>query len=323
MRSVQFDRFGNATEVLTVEDVPIPEPGEGEVRVKVAARPIHPSDLMYIRGTYGLRPPLPAVPGFEGAGSVDAVGPGVDVPLGQRVVFAGRGTWQQYVVVPSDRVFAVPEGVSDDVACQSFVNPFTAMALLEELNLPEGAWLLVTAAAGSMGQILLDLANQFGLKTICTVRRYDQIFKLRKLGAAGVIDTETEHIYDRVMEITQRQGVNAVLDAVGGKIGGQALSSLTNQGTMIIYGSLAKEETPMLNREVIFKSLTVKGFWLAEWVHNAEKAKIEQAYKMVVEMISSGRFAPQIASTYDLVDVEDAVRDAQRPGRSGKIVLTG
>ncbi len=323
MRSVQFDRFGNATEVLTVEEVPIPEPGDGEVRVKVTARPIHPADLMYIRGTYGLKPKLPAVPGFEGAGTIDAVGAGVGLTVGQRVMFAGIGTWQDFVVVPADNVFPAPDGVPDEIACQSFVNPFTAMAMLEELNLPEGAWLLQTAGAGSMGQILLELAKQQGIKTICTVRRYDQVGKLKRLGATAVIDTESEHIYERTMELTGGKGVQAVVDSVGGKTGGQALNSLANHGTMIIYGALAREETPVSNREVLFKSLTIKGFWLAEWVRNAEKAKIREAFDTVIDLMTSGRFAPQIDTKYDLGDVEDAARDAQRPGRSGKIVLVG
>jgi NADPH:quinone reductase len=125
------------------------------------------------------------------------------------------------------------------------------------------------------------------------------------------------------MEITNREGVQGVVDAVGGKIGGQALSSLANHGIMIVYGTLAKEETPVSNREMIFRSLTVKGFWLAQWVREAEGSKRREAYETVVELMKSGRFSPQIGAKYDLSEVEDAARDAQRPGRSGKIVLVG
>ncbi len=323
MRSVQFDRFGNATEVLTVVDASIPEPNAGEVRVRVTARPIHPADLMYVRGIYGVRPKLPATPGFEGSGIVDAVGEGVALQTGQKVMFAGVGAWQEYVVVPADNVFPAPDGIPDELACQSFVNPFTAMALLEELNLPAGSWLLQTAGAGTVGQIVLELATQQGIKTICTVRRYDQVSKLKRLGAAAVIDTESEHIYERVMEITNHHGADAVIDAVGGKTGGQALNSIANHGTMIAYGSLSREETPVSNREMIFKSLTIKGFWLVEWVRDADKAKIREAFDTVIELMTSGKFTPQIGASYDLDDVDDAVRDAQRPGRTGKVLLLG
>src|SRR5437660_5644296 len=129
MKAIVFDRFGDPDEVLQVRDVPVPEPGPGQVRVRMIASPINPSDLLMVRGQYGRLPQLPATPGFEGAGIIDAVGPGLLSRLrrltpGRRVaVLNADGNWQEYVVVSARQVVPVPANLADDQAATFFVNP--------------------------------------------------------------------------------------------------------------------------------------------------------------------------------------------------------
>src|SRR5689334_1009912 len=136
MKAVVFDRCGPPEEVLQVRDVPVPEPGRGEVRVRMLACPVNPSDLLYVRGEYGRRPEPPATPGFEGVGLVEAAGPGLLRHLrrlvpGRRVAVLNGpgGNWQEQVVIRARYAVPVPDGISDEQAASFFVNPATAVVM--------------------------------------------------------------------------------------------------------------------------------------------------------------------------------------------------
>src|SRR5438552_4295392 len=130
MKSILFERFGNPGEVLECRDVPVPSPGPGQVRVRMLASPINPSDLLYVEGQYGRRPSLPASPGFEGAGIVEEAGPGLlgRLRVGRRVAVlnAGGGNWQEQVIVPARQVVPVLRNIPDEQAAMFFVNPASA-----------------------------------------------------------------------------------------------------------------------------------------------------------------------------------------------------
>ena len=133
MQILQFKTFGEPLDVLETVEVPRPEPGPGEVRVRMILRPVNPSDLYQIRGKYARIPPLPAVAGLEGLGEVEALGPDVtELALGQRVVFREvQGTWAQALIHTASRLIPVPEGVPDEAAAQAKVNPLTPWAMIE------------------------------------------------------------------------------------------------------------------------------------------------------------------------------------------------
>src|SRR5207302_6164666 len=134
MKAVVFDRFGEPAEVLQLRDVPLPEPGPGQVRVRMLASPVNPSDLLVVRGQYGRLPQLPATPGFEGAGVIDAAGPGLlswlrGLKPGRRVAVlnGGGGNWQEYVVLSARQVVPVAGDLPDEQVATFFVNPATAL----------------------------------------------------------------------------------------------------------------------------------------------------------------------------------------------------
>src|SRR5437763_8616523 len=148
MKAAVFDRFGAPEEVLQVREVPQPEPGRHQVRVRMVASPINPSDLLVVRGEYGRLPTLPATPGFEGVGVVDRSGGGLlalvrGLRPGKRVavISAGGGAWAEYAVVPARQLVPLPADIPDEQAAAFFVNPASALAMTRHvLEVPAGAW---------------------------------------------------------------------------------------------------------------------------------------------------------------------------------------
>ena len=132
MKSILFEQTGKPADILKNTDVPMPEPGPNEVRIKVLAAPINPSDTMFVQNLYGIRPQLPSGAGFEGVGLVDALGEGVQMRTGIRVSFTSIGTWSEYAIAHQRSLIPVPKAMQDDMAAQLFVNPFTAYAMVHD-----------------------------------------------------------------------------------------------------------------------------------------------------------------------------------------------
>jgi NADPH:quinone reductase-like Zn-dependent oxidoreductase len=330
MRTIKFETFGEPADVLTVVDVPDPEPrqGKGQVRVRMTHRPINPSDLLFIRGQYGIKPRLPAVPGFEGVGRIDLIGEdSTAIETGQRVVVMGvPGTWQEMVITRATQLIPVPDDVSDQAAAQLTVNPTTAWVMLtKELALNEGDWLLQTAAGSTLGRIILQIAKLRGIKTVNFVRRPEQVQELLDLGADAVICTEEpeSHPVEDVMKLTRGQGVHAAIDAVGSLTGARAAKCLQPGGTLLVYGLLSGERMPLDPGDLIFKESTVRGFWLSRWFQRTPPEEARTTMEEVMAMMAAGQINPPVEAEYDLADVAAAVEHAERPGRAGKVLLTG
>lgn len=321
MKSIQFEQTGKPADILAVVEKDLPQPGPGEVRIKVIASPINPSDIMFVQNLYGIRPQLPSGAGFEGVGVIDAVGDGVSMPVGQRVSFTGLGTWSEYTITHHKGLIPVPDAIPDDVAAQLFVNPFTAFAMVEASGVQADGWLMLTAAGSAFGKMVIQLCQQRGIKTIGTVRRDDLNDDLKKLGLTEVINTETDDMAARVKQITDGQGVQCVLDAVGGHTASEAMKCLGRGGTMLIYGLLSRQD-PMLNSGLmIFRELTIKGFWLTDWMRRATPEARQRVSSEVLEALSSGTIQLPVEATYGLDEIKKAVEHADVPGRWGKILV--
>lgn len=326
MRSVRFERFGEPEEVLRLENLPTPSPGPGEVLVRMRARPINPADLLTVRGLYGALPKLPATPGLEGAGVVEEVGPDVrGVQVGQRVIPTGTpGTWQEYVVVKPVRLIPIPEKLTDAIAAQFVVNPLTAWIMTtQELTLQPGQWLLQTAAGSTLCRVVVQIARLRGFKTINVVRRREQVDELKALGADEVICTADEDLVARVKAVAGEAGVTAAIDAVGGKVGGDVVRALGPGGVMLVYGRLSREPLPLDGGQMVFRNLTVRGFWLTDWFRRNSVEQRSAVMGEVLDLMAKGQIAPPIEAEYDLGAVVGAVRHAERSGNRGKVMLIG
>ena len=324
MLSVKYDQFGEPTEVLHVLEEPKPVPGKKEVLVRMRARPIHPADLLAVRGLYGSLPPLPATPGIEGAGTIDAIGPDVEGwQINQRVIPLGTpGTWQEYLIVKSAQLIPLPDTINDTIAAQFIVNPLTAWIMTtEKLELEPGQWLLQTAAGSTLGRIVLQIAKLRGFKTINVVRRRKQAEELKALGAEQVVCTADEDLVERVMAITDKAGVSAAIDAVGGQTGTDALRSLGRHGVMLSYGLLTGEPMTIDGGQMIFRCSAVRGFWLSDWFRSVPAEKQRAVSIEMLDLMVNGEIVPPVEAEYPLKDVLNAVQHAERQGRQGKVML--
>lgn len=324
MFSVRFDQFGEPADVLRVEERPKPVPGNGEVLVRMRARPIHPSDLLTVRGLYGSLPTLPATPGVEGVGAIETIGPNVQGwQTSQRVIpLATPGTWQEYLIVKAEQLIPISDTMSDTIAAQFAVNPLTAWVMTtEELRLEPGQWLLQTAAGSTLGRVVLQIAKLRGFKTINVVRRREQAEELKVLGVDEVVCTDDEDLVERVMEITDKAGVPAAIDAVGGQTGAEAVRSLGRHGVMLSYGLLSGEPIPIDGGQMIFRCSTVRGFWLSDWVRSVPVERQRAVSAELLGLMAKGKIAPPIEAEYPLKDVVKAVQHAERHGRQGKVLL--
>lgn len=329
MKAVVFERFGDPAEVLRIQEVARPEPGRGQVRVRVLASPINPSDLSVVRGQYGFKPTLPATPGFEGAGVIDAVGPGLLARLrglkpGRRVALlsSSGGNWREYTVLSARNVVPAPADLSPEQLATFFVNPATALAMVRHvLKVPAGAWLLQTAAAGALGRMVIRLGKRDGFRTINVVRRREAADELRRLGGDEVIVTADENIEDRVRSITGGQGVPYALDAVGGATGSAVAKCLGARGRLLLYGTLSGEPLTVDPRALMTGNASIEGFWLSVWVQQQRTFTMLKLFRAIGNLLKEGTLTSDIAATLPLEQIQEAVRQAQAPGRSGKVLL--
>ena len=328
MKALVFERFGEPTEVLELHELPLPEPGPGEVRVRMLAVPINPSDLLVVRGQYGRLPTLPATPGFEGVGVVDAVGPGFlrlvrGLRPGKRVAVlnGGGGNWQEYVVVSARQAVPVAGDLSDEQVAMFFVNPSTSWIMTQAvLKVSAGDWLLQTAAGSAVGRMVVRLGKHFGFRTINVVRRLSQAEELRREGADHVIVSSSESVVERVRAVTGG-GVRFALDAVGGDTGLAVLEALAPGGKMLVYGTLSGQPIPLDPRMLMVGQKSIAGFWLSEWVKQQNVFGMLKLFRKVQSLMRQGVLKTEIGGTFKIENFKQAIAQAESAGRKGKVLL--
>lgn len=323
MQAVRFYSTGAPQDVLRVESLPIPEPGPGELRVRVQARPINPSDMLFIRGTFGRYPALPSPAGFEGAGIIDAVGDGVSILPGTRVVVKSTGTWQQYQLVKPQQVIPIPDRLDLESAAQFAINPLTAWLLLDMLPPNFDGWILVTAGTSAVAKMILHLGSERGFRIISVVRKQQQVEALRALGAQAIIDVSTENLSEGVASLTNGDGISMAFDAVGGQQGTEVLGCLASGGRMVVYGLLSERPITVLPEHMIFRQLSIESFWLAPRLEQLGSEGKAVVIEQAMNAFCDSNLAANVEQRYELAEVHGAVAHNLRPGRLGKILLVG
>jgi len=332
MKALIFRETGEPKSVLELAEVPTPPLTPGEALVRVLLSPIHPSDLHMVRGRYGYQPELPASPGIEAVGIVEAVGPDVQGPaVGTRVILIRAwNTWREQVVCPVDRLVPVPDGLDDSAAATAYTNPLTAWALTRSThNLKEGDWLLQTAAASTVGKLVLQLAQHYRFKTINVIRRREQERIIRSLGGDEVICTADEDLGARLAELTAGKGVERAIDCVAGELGAAIARNLAPAGTMLVYGALsshrqtdpAKFLMPLFAPRMIYSTSTVRGWWLPRWVDSQPLSDLRAATSDLVTMLSNGLLTPPESVRYSIKDFQEAIHLADGEAGQQKVLL--
>ncbi|MFG6477459.1 zinc-binding dehydrogenase [Microbacterium sp. P06] len=322
MRAIVHQSFGEPADVLTVEEVATPEPKAGEVRLRILLATIHNHDLMTVRGVYGFKPELPARSGTEAVGVVDAVGEGVEnLEVGQRVVASTFGVWAEFVTLPANGLSPLDESIPDEVAAQLFAMPFSAITLLDFLNLEPGDWVVQNAANGAVGRVFARLAATRDINVVGLVRRADSVTELASEGIDRVVATDDDSWRDRVAELTGGAPIKAGIESIGGQAAGDLASLLGQGGVLVIFGAMASGRLDIASSDILFKEVTVKGFWGSKV---GPALSPERRTALVGELrarIADGTVSLPVASIHSFDDVADAARASDTPGRVGKVLL--
>ncbi len=330
MKAVVFDSFGEPGDVLEVRDVPDPTPASGEVLVRMLASPVNPSDLMTVRGVYGKRPELPATPGYEGVGVVESSGGGILAGLvsGKRVAVlnGAGGNWAEKVVIPAQQAVPLPSNLAVEQAASFFVNPATAFVLTRRwFSVPKGDWLLQTAAGSALGRMVIRLGGEYGFRTLNVVRREEQVDELKSLGADEVVvfDPSRDHEEDFVETVVRVTGggVKYAIDPVGGGTGSAVVPCLTTGGRLVVFGTLADGPLMFSSRDLMTPGASVEGFWLSNYMASLNVISKLALVRSISSLVSKGVLASPPGRRFPLEQVRDAAEEAERPGRSGKVLL--
>lgn len=323
MRALIHETFGDPADVLHVAEVETPSPGPGQVRVRTLLTPIHNHDLWTIRGTYGFKPELPARSGTEALGVVEAIGEGVTtLETGQRVVTGGTfGVWAEYFVASAAALIPVPDVISDEAAAQLVSMPFSALSLLEYLDVEPGQWIVQNAANGAVGRLVAQLASARGINVLGLVRRANGVSELAAAGISNVVATDQEDWLGRVREITGGAPIVAGVDSVGGSASGDVTSLLAENGTLVVFGAMASPTMNIPSDAVIFSQLTIKGFWGSKVSSAMEPAKRAALIGEIFTRVSDGSLSLPVSAVYSFDDAATAARENFEPGRVGKLLL--
>lgn len=327
MRLIQFDVPGPPG-VMQCLDVPVPEPKAGEVLTRAHAIGVGMPDVLIRAGTYNFMPPLPATPGQELAGTIERVGAGVTSrKAGQRVYISARerphrgGHYAEYVVAPAEATFPLPDNVAFDVAA-ALANYQVAYHILNDaLRLQQGESVLVYAAAGGMGNALIELAKAAGLTVIGVVGSADKARFARELGADHVIDRKRERVGERVAEITHGRGVDAIIDPVGGPSIPANITLLAPCGTLLVYGALGGKAQHDLHPTLRLSknSPAVRQFTIHTWDHLVEERRA--GVRALIDMLAAGKLHPRIHARLPLADAVRAHQMLESGDVMGKLLL--
>ncbi|MBU1243755.1 zinc-binding dehydrogenase [Myxococcota bacterium] len=309
---------------LQVVPTAVGSPGPGEVLVRMAYAPIHPADLVSLRGRYGSVAPLPFVPGLEGSGTVIKSGGGLAgrALVGRRVAVlafsTAQGTWAPYLVVPASHCVPLSSGVSLARGATLLINPLTAIGLLEpELHAHRSV--LVTVAAGALGRMILAWGQHNGLHMIGCVHREAQREALKKSGHAEIFNAAAPEFPAQLRILCRRYQIHSALDATGGPLVGQLLSHLEEPGRVVIYGLLSRESAPLPGFPIIFRDVGVTGFWLQRWW--AGRSLIERMRRAVTIQMKPEIFDSPVQAKVPLAHVREAISLAIRNRSEGKVLL--
>ena len=318
-----YETHGNPADVLRVESRPWPAPAAGEVIVKMRAAPINPADLNQIEGKYPVRAPLPATPGFEGAGVVAEVNRDVtNVAVDALVILPhNAGTWRDAVTVKADELVVVPAGIEPVQAAMLKINPMTAWRLLHDyVDLTRGDWLIQNAANSAAGRAVIQIAHELGYKTVNVVRRSELIGELRAEGG-DVVLVDSENLRREVEDAIGGPPIRLGLNAVGGESALRLANCLAPGSTLVTYGAMSLQPLKIPNGLLIFKDLRFRGIWINKWYDNATPAQRMEAFQHLFEMAKRGLLQTKVDKAYPLSEAKTAVVHAARGQRSGKIIF--
>jgi len=323
VKQVVLERYGAPADAVRCVEAPDPgAPAPGEVVFDVLAFPINPADLSMCRGTYRLRPPLPAGIGAECVGRVTAVGDGVAlVKEGDLVINLQRENWTQRRRVAADDVIPVPPGLDRLQAAMLRINPPTARLLLTDLvELRPGDWIIQNVANSAVGRFVIRLGRARGVRTVNVVRREALAAELAPLGA-DVCVVDGPDLAERVKAATGGASIRLGLDAVSGQATARISTCVGERGVVWNYGSMSGEDPVMPRSKLIGEGQSLVGFILGRALAQRSRAQVRAIYAELAEQVRAGLLTAPVEQIYPIEEIRAAVAHAEQGGRRGKILV--
>ena len=324
MKQVLIDSYGTPWDVARCADVAdVGAPASDEVVFDVLAFPINPADMSFCRGSYRLKPPLPATPGAECVGRVAAVGARVKhVKPGDLVINLQRENWTQRRKVKGDDAIPLPAGIDLRQAAMVRINPATAELMLSDfVELKGGDWLIQNVANSAVGRLVIVLAHQRGLRTVNVVRRSELAGELGQLGADLVI-ADGEDLAARVARETGEAPIRLGLEAIGGAATGRIVDCVATDGTVVTYGSMSGQDPVVARNNFVYRGVRLTGFMLGRFMARRSPQKIRDIYAGLAAQVVEGKLAAPVDTVYPIDEIKKALAHADKGGRNGKILVS-
>jgi NADPH2:quinone reductase len=313
MRAIQQVEFGGP-EVLELVDVPVPEPAEGQVLVRVTRSGCNFADTHQREDQYVQRQALPLTPGSEVAG--------IREDTGERVVaLCGRGGYAEYAVAPADRVFPIPDELDDGTALALLLQGLTAWHLYRTCaRVARGESVLVVSGAGGVGSLAVQLARPMGAgRVIATASSEEKRALCLSLGADAAIDGSPEGLRERLLEANEGREVDIVLEMAGGPVFDVALRAMADMGRLVVYGISSREQNEVRTGRLLKRSQSIVGFWLFHYLERTEH--LAAPLVELFELAASGQLRAVVGKTYGLSEARQAQEDLAARRTSGKVLL--
>lgn len=322
-KQLVFNRFGIPAEVLELETDSLisKSPEGGDVLVRILAAPLNPADLNTVEGTYGVKPELPASPGIEGYGVVEASA-STDFQAGDPVIFLRRAsTWASHTTVPGETLFKLPAGIDPLQAAMLKVNPATAWQLLHAFGKPAtGEFIVQNVGNSAVGRCVIQLARDLGIRTVSFIRRAELSEELKSLGADHVF-LDDESGLAAAKEVLGGANATLAFNAVGGDSSLRLMKLLRESGTHITYGAMGRKPVTIPNGLLIFRDIQIRGLWVTRWIENAPKEEVAEVYKNLAARVAAGKLVQPVDATFPLEQFQEALARLDAPERSGKVLF--
>jgi NADPH2:quinone reductase len=322
MKAWQIEKFGGP-EVMKLADVPVPEPGLGEARIRVEAAGLNYSDIMIREGTYIDSFALPYRLGREFCGKIDKLGPGVEGwSVGQRVVGAAQnGAFAEYVVAPVEILVPCPEGITPEQGAAILVAGITAVHCLDDCGrLAPGETVLIHAAAGGVGTLAVQIARAQGGNVIGTASNDEKCKVIAELGGTPVNYAKGDWVKE-VRSLTHDRGADLILESVGGEVYRRSFNeALAVFGRMVVFGVASRETVPIDNRAILESNRTLTGYYLGGYIP-AHLDRVISATMKLVGLILEGKVKPIVGKSVPLDKAVEAFNHMQQRKNIGKVTL--
>lgn len=322
MKAVLCKEFG-PPESLVMEDVAAPEPGTGEVLVDVHACGLNFPDVLMIQGKYQSQPPFPFAPGGEIAGTVAALGPGVDtLQVGDRVFGGiGFGGFAEQVVARAGAMRPIAEGMSFQQASGISTTYGTSYyALKQRADLKAGETLLVLGAAGGVGLAAVELGKAMGARVIAAASTAEKLAAAEAAGADELIDYSDGELKDKVKALTDGKGADVIYDPVGGELFDQCMRCINWYGRVLVIGFAAGDIPKVPINLILLKSCQVVGVFYGAW-SGRRPDEAAANFTEILELYAQGRINPLVGAEYPLAEYADALRCLMERRAIGKVVV--